>query len=113
MSAMLDPDFDDDGDADRCVSVESIDWHGIAIEVRYEANYLGLADMAHLSITSLSPTMAPLPITETGYRSHFLDGADVDIEGGPVAFVRRWLDSEAQSSSWVEAVSAARQFSLF
>ena len=42
----------------------------------------------------------PLPITETGYRSHFPHPADVEHLGGPVAYVEAWLDAMAQSKAW-------------
>lgn len=113
MSAVLDPEFDETCDDDRSVSVHRLDWQGIVIEVRYEAHYLGLPDLAHLDITSVSPAYAPLPITETGYRSHFLDELDVDEAGGPSDFVLRWLESQASHSSWIEREEAARQYTLF
>jgi hypothetical protein len=113
MSVLLPSEPEELLDDDRDITVESILWQGILIEVRYEAKYLGLADTAHLSITSLSPDAAPLPITRTGYRSHFLDGVDVEVEGGPVAFVRRWLDAEVDSPEWREAQAEARQYALF
>lgn len=42
----------------------------------------------------------PLPMTETGYRSHFGSSADVDAEGGPVEFVRAWLKCDDQLPEW-------------
>lgn len=38
-------------------------------------------------------------MTETGYRYHFGSPADMDAEGGPIAFVRAWR-GEARSPDW-------------
>lgn len=44
-------------------------WQGVEIEAVYEPLRWGV--IAHLSIRSIKPERAPLPITGTGYRSHF------------------------------------------
>lgn len=49
-----------------------------------------------------------LPVTETGYRSHFIPIGAVAQEGGPVAYVTGWLDFEAERTRWDGA-----QLSLF
>jgi hypothetical protein len=38
---------------------------------------------------------AALPVTETGYRSHFAPAGAVTEHGGAVAFVTAWLDFPA------------------
>jgi len=58
----------------RNIETFRIEWSGIAIEIRYEPHWLGMDigyDTAHLEIESIAPERAHLPITETGYRSHF------------------------------------------
>jgi len=60
----------------------------------------------------LAPRGAPLPITTTGYRSHFLPAEELATEGGPVAFVTAWLDREANSKAWEKTEFAWRQLSL-
>jgi len=50
----------------------------------------------------------PLPVTETGYRSHFMGKGNVAQHGGAVAFVTAWLDHEADRTGWRGA-----QLSLF
>jgi hypothetical protein len=52
-------------------------------------------------------------MTETGYRSHFTSRAEIESHGGPIAFVRQWLDSEAATPAWRAQQAAARQMSLF
>lgn len=54
-----------------------------------------------------------IPVTETGYKSHFLPAGMVGEHGGPDAFVRAWLDHAAQSKDWKARKEAARQMSLF
>ncbi|MBS0473096.1 MAG: hypothetical protein JSR60_18645 [Proteobacteria bacterium] len=52
-----------------------------------------MTGLTHLSIHVLEPSTLKLPITETGYRSHFL--SEAEELGGPLAYVRAWLDAEA------------------
>ncbi|MBS3961219.1 MAG: hypothetical protein KGZ61_05210 [Sandarakinorhabdus sp.] len=93
-------------------------WNGVKISISYEPRWLSLADdygldTAHLEIEAIAPERAPLPITETGYRSHFTTAHAVAAMGGPVALVRTWLDEEAASPAWQREVAAARQLTLF
>lgn len=84
-------------------------WQGIAIEATYTPrDYCGV--IAHLAIRSIAPEGAPLPITETGYRSHFHQPGTIEALGGDVvAQVTAWLDEEATKPAWL----ASRQMSLF
>ena len=91
-------------------------WSGIRIKIRFEKKFLsgstpGLP--SHLAIESLKPERAPLPITQTGFRSHFPPLASIEERGGPVAYVLAWLDEEANSREWKTAQAAARQLKLF
>lgn len=93
-------------------------WNGVRISISYEPRWLDLADdygldTAHLEIEAIAPERAPLPITETGYRSHFTTAHAVAAMGGPVALVRTWLNEEAASPAWQREVAAARQLTLF
>lgn len=91
-------------------------WEGITIEVRFAPYWLGRTgphQIAHLDITAIAPERHPLPITETGYRSHFLRREAVEEQGGAEAFVRAWLDHDAMSSRWAQALAEHRQLSLF
>ena len=101
------------------VFIQRIDWNGITVEISYEPNWMGgLTEafgepLAHLQIQSVSPERAALPVTETGYRSAFIAGSVITLEGGPVAFVRDWLDEAANDPSWKHQQDAARQLALF
>jgi len=98
----------------------TIDWQGLGIKVRYEPYWLSNPDdgddgydIAHLEIEAVRPERAVLPITETGYRSHFTSRAEIEGYGGPVAFVRQWLDAVAATPEWRAYVQRSRQMSLF
>ena len=91
-------------------------WNGIEIEIRWQPDYCQFDDggsMAHLEIESISPPRAPLPITETGYRSHFVHAREVQDAGGPEAYVEAWIGHLAKSRAWQEAEFASRQLALF
>ena len=100
--------------------IETFDarWNGIHLAVSWEPRWLNLdddygLDTAHLQIEAVEPERAMLPITETGYRSHFTTAEAVTAMGGPVAFVLAWLDEEAATPAWRAQEAAARQFALF
>lgn len=87
-------------------------WQGIEIELVYSPVKWGT--IAHLEVQSVAPERAPLPITETGYRSHFHPCGTVEANGGDVvAQVVAWLDEEAAKPEWRRSVEASRQGELF
>jgi hypothetical protein len=86
-------------------------WRGITCRVRHTPKYFGDSD--HVEIEVVSPKGAPLPITTTGYRSHFLGADELADAGGPAAFVTAWLDREARSKDWSRTEFAWRQGDLF
>ena len=81
-----------------------ITWRGVEIEITYTPEKFGMVD--HIELRT--ENKAPLPVTETGYRSHFMNKGAVAHHSGAVAFVTAWLDHEAKRSSWNNA-----QLSLF
>jgi hypothetical protein len=94
--------------------VGTIDWQGITLSVGYEPHWLGKPNLAaHLEIHVIAPEGALLPITNTGYRSHFTRCEEIEAAGGPLEFVRTWLDDAARSPEWRRHCEAARQLSLF
>jgi hypothetical protein len=93
-----------------------IEWQGYRIQVAYQPNWLGGASqfaVSHLDITTIDPPRAPLPITETGYRSHFLHPDVVAAQGGPETFVKAWLDAKAHDVEWQTVHAANQQLDLF
>lgn len=88
-------------------------WEGIEIELTYVPEEYGGA-IAHLEVRSISPERAPLPITETGYRSHYHPVGTVEAgEGTLVEQVTAWLDEEAKSKAWKNYLVESRQLCLF
>lgn len=84
----------------------------IKIEVLYFPLKFGV--ISHFEVRALNPRGAPLPITKTGYRSHFFHPESVDFsECGVVAFITDWLDTEAEKPDWKECVEVTRQYALF
>ncbi|SDO98301.1 hypothetical protein SAMN05216196_11513 [Lutimaribacter pacificus] len=90
-----------------------IEWQGIGIEIRWAPNWTNSSKypVAHLEL--ISDGRVKLPVTETGYRSHFTSREAVEDHGDPVAFAIAWLDHEAQSEAWQRHVEQSKQLSLF
>ena len=87
-------------------------WQGIEIEALYTPLKWNVT--AHLEIRSVSPERARLPITDTGYRSHFHPPGTIEANGGDVvAQVIAWLDKEATKPDWRAYLDASRQGQLF
>lgn len=92
-------------------------WNNIAIDVTYNNDWskahceiMGHA-IGHLEIRSKDKIR--LPITETGYRSHFTAASNIEDNGGLESYVREWLDAAAQSKEWKRYVKDSKQLSLF
>lgn len=91
---------------------ETLNWRGRLIEVSLDdSDYPG--SFEHLEVRTLEPEGAPLPITETGYRSYYAPTGHVEDFGGAVAYVRLWLEQDAKGRKWAETEAAWRQLSLF
>lgn len=87
-------------------------WEGIKIEAIYSPIKWGV--IAHLEIRSIRPERAPLPITETGYKSRFHSCGTVEANGGDVvAQIIAWLDEEAAKPEWRAYAAKSRQGELF
>jgi hypothetical protein len=87
-------------------------WQAIEIEATYTPLKWGVT--AHLEVQSIAPPRAPLPITETGYRSHFHPRGTIEARGGDVvAQVIVWLDDAAAEPAWQRYIEANRQGELF
>lgn len=87
-------------------------WQGIEIEATYTPLKWGV--IAHLEIRSIHPVRARLPISETGYRSHFHPPGTIDANGGDViGQVIAWLDEAAAKPEWRRYIEVSRQGELF
>ncbi len=97
---------------DMMTQTHRFHWQGIEIEATYTPLKFGV--IAHLEVQSIRPERARLPITNTGYRSHFHQPGTVEAHGGDVvAQVIAWLDDEAKSPDWQRYREASRQGDLF
>lgn len=74
----------------------NITWRGVETQITYAPEQFGMVDHIELH----TKDKAPLPVTETGYRSHFMNKGDVAAHGDAVAFVTAWLDNEAERVGW-------------
>ncbi|MCV0416428.1 MAG: hypothetical protein K5831_16305 [Brevundimonas sp.] len=87
-------------------------WQGIEIEATYAPVRWGV--IAHIQIESIQPPRAPLPITVTGYKSHYHPCGMVEANGGDlVAQIIAWLDEEATNPDWQAYAVKSRQGELF
>jgi len=95
------------------------EWCGISIEIYYvqsfsKAYYDALGyPLSHLSIESVSPKRVPLPITETGYLSDFIQGSELRDYDNPCDYVKAWLDHAVESPEWIQQQASQNQMSLF
>ena len=90
-------------------------WKGIALRISWAPQWFERpcvdCAVAHLEVRS--ETGEPLPISQTGYRSHFLSREAVDAHGGPIQYVVAWLNHDAANHNWRKAVEKTTQLSLF
>lgn len=88
----------------------TFEWEGRAIRLSYHPRYLDMFD--HIEIRSVDG--GPLPITETGYKSHFFGPVDPLLSNDEVVeMITRWLEKEAGSISWQNYLQQSKQLSLF
>jgi len=88
----------------------TIEWEGRSIRLSYQPRYCEVID--HIEI--FAENREPLPITETGYRSHFFGPVVPELTIEEVTeFVINWLNEEAKSRAWQDYVRQSRQLSLF
>lgn len=93
-------------------TIRKLVWRDITCRVRHTPDYLSKG-WSHIEIIVVSPKGAPIPITATGYRSHFLDEDLLAKAGGPVRFFHDWIEREARTKTWAKAEFKWRQLELF
>lgn len=86
-------------------------WRHARLEITHTRDYFD-EGQDHLEVRVRSPKGAPIPITETGYRSEFTTHQAVEDAGGPAGYIRAWLDREASTKAWVKREFAWRQLEL-
>lgn len=87
------------------------EWRGISLKIRHCPMWSKAVEIDHIEV--VSDKRVPLPITETGYKSHFLTPEQIADIGTPVDYVMAWLGHAAQSETWKRNEAGSRQLSLF
>ena len=100
--------------------VYQLHWRGIKIAVSQRARPFGGAfreshghDLIHVEVRCVRPERAPLPITETGYKSLWVIDENLEQFSDAAAYVKLLLDEAAQSKEWQAAEQQAAQYNLF
>ena len=97
--------------------IHTIVWQDITIEITYTPEWgsVIISDeiLAHVAIRSIKPECAKLPMTETGYRSHFTGQSFINEFATVTDFVKAWLDTEAEQPAWQDHIEKQRQYALF
>ena len=87
-------------------------WNGVRIGVTYAPVRFRI--QSHIELRVLEPPEALIPVTETGYRSHFIPLGTIEaFEGGLERYVRVWLDEAAQDPVWQRKRQQSLQLDLF
>lgn len=98
--------------------IEIIEWCNYQIKVMYAYDPMRMAEyydepMSHIQIVTIEPERAALPITDTGYKSHFIPESNIAKYGSAKDYVLAWLNEAATSPAWIKAEEERRQYSLF
>jgi len=88
----------------------TIEWEGRTIRLSYYPRRWDVID--HIELESENRT--PLPVTETGYKSHFFAPVTPPYTADElISHTRNWLDEAARDPDWLAAEERRRQLSLF
>lgn len=93
-------------------TTERFTWRGIDMTATHTRDWLS-DGWSHLELHVMKPKGIPIPITTTGYLSHFTEEDIVKAAGGPAAFFLAWLDRETHSKAYKAALGKWRQLDLF
>lgn len=87
-------------------------WRELTCHVEHIPDWK-IAGWSRLIIRVLHPRGAPLPFAEAGYHVHELDEDELTAAGGPVAFLLSWLERDAGSLRYAQALYGWKQGDLF
>ena len=87
---------------------QTIVWDDIPVSISHTPNWLN-TEHHHIELRAEEK----LPVTETGYRSHFIHQDEFALFESVAAFVEQWLDGSAKSPEWIRHKEENRQLSLF
>lgn len=93
-------------------TTERFTWRGIEMTATHTPNYISKG-WSHLEMRVMKPKGVPVPITTTGYLSHFTEEDIVKAAGGPAAFFLAWLERETHSKAYKAALAKWAQLDLF
>lgn len=95
----------------------SMIWRNVAITIEHNDNYSISYNQVYgtaLTHTNINRDDGlELPITDTGYRSLFLDSSVLDNYEDILDYIRQWLDHEAKSKAWLAKEADQIQLKLF
>lgn len=86
-------------------------WRGIDLTIRHCADWCAMVGMDHIEV--VTDGRVSLPITGTGYKSHFVPPEQIAKIGTPLDNVIAWLDHAAETAEWTKTEFDARQLCLF
>jgi hypothetical protein len=69
--------------------------------------------MIHIEVRTIEPLEAPIPITDTGYKSIFIPEPELTQYGGAVKYIMACIESESKTKEWKSNVENQRQLMLF
>lgn len=88
--------------------VTTLVWRDIPVEITFTRHVFG-QDLDHVELRAPQR----LPVTQTGYRSHFMPhDQDLDLERLKT-WVIAWLDEKSQDKAWLDWVECSKQGDLF
>lgn len=95
-------------------------WNGIPVQITFHPNRFAGYDHLQIKAGEQGEAGRPaLPLTSTGYLSHFAPHGEIELHGGPVAYVKDALNEAERSCEWqrylkatMEAEEAERQLTL-
>lgn len=93
-------------------TVQRFTWRGVEMTSTHTPDYIS-AGWSHIELRVIKPKGKPVPITSTGYISHFLDEDLLKAAGGPAAFFLAWLDRDADTKAYRIALAKWQQLDLF
>ena len=93
-------------------TTERFTWRGIEMTATHTRDWLSNG-WSHLELRVMTPKGILVPITTTGYLSHFTEEDIVKAAGGPAAFFLAWLERETHSKPYKAALAKWQQLDLF
>ena len=91
-------------------------WQEITIDITHNDEWSNFPELDHYvqHIAIQRRDDGQLPMTETGYRSHFMQGKDaLEPYENAISLVEAWLNEAGQSKEWKAYVASQKQLSLF